>query len=229
MGTLLVLLLACTGVQDPALPSETDAPSKHAPAQTRTWRRAPDFSTPDVEQVDTHQRCGPTSRCTVESWTLDSAPPIHLIRAQRAMWRAGTREEWRTRWRGLAGPLDLCIGDPLALPPADDPGGFRLLHDQQDSWRWSVHLSGANACELEGHLEIDALADRIQTHHLRVDGMAWTDGGRELARERGRELARAIAESRWAEASAEERARIIAALKQDPDSAALVARLLSGD
>ena len=59
--------------------------------------------------------------------------------------------------------------------------------------------------------------------------MAWTDGGLEVARERGRALARAMAESRWAEASAEERARIIVALQQDPDSAALVARLLSGE
>jgi len=143
------------------------------------------------------------------------------------MWRDGATEQWQTGWRGLAGPLDLCLGDPLATPPAGDPGGFRLLHERGGHWRWSVHFSGANPCGITGHLELDATADRVDANALAVDGAPWARGGRERARARARALARAEAEAAWTNATGPERVRILNALKHDPAAAGLVEALES--
>ena len=145
------------------------------------------------------------------------------------MWQPGRRDPWRTTWRSLAGTLGMCLGDPLATPPAGDPGGYRLLHARGDTWGWSVHVSGANACGLEGQLELDAHVDRVRVHDLLVGGQPWASGGRERAAPIARALARDAAEARWPDADEQERARILAALHKDPDAAALVERLQRGD
>jgi hypothetical protein len=218
---LLALALGCGGAPEP-----DDVPVVAEPP-VETWRllgRTGDgWSSPEAESA--RDECGAPERCSVETWSRDGAAPLHLVRDPDRMWRSGRRDTWRTTWRGLSGSLALCIGAPLAIPPATDPAGFRLLHERDGAFRWTVHLSGANPCGLSGQLELDALADRVRPHDLRVDGLAWAEGGRELAQERARSLARAEAEARWAAADADERARILAALRQDPGSAELVRRL----
>ncbi|MEC7948062.1 MAG: hypothetical protein VX265_10885 [Myxococcota bacterium] len=128
----------------------------------------------------------------------------------------------------MSGTLALCLGDPLATPPAGDPAGFRLLHARSDSWAWSVHLSGANPCGLDGQIELDAHGHRVRTHGLRAATLPWAEGGREAVVPVARRMARDAAEDRWPEADEAERARIIAALAKDPEAAPLVRRLEAG-
>jgi hypothetical protein len=68
-----------------------------------------------------------------------------------------------------------CLGDPLALPPADDPGGARGYDGE---W-WTLHLSGTNPCHLGGELRLHAWRDKAEWDGLTVDGVPWNAGGRD--------------------------------------------------
>ncbi len=169
-------------------------------------------------------RCAAARPCVVERFE-GPGEIVDLLHAGDHITPVGRLDRWPTAWRGLAGTLGVCLGDPLAIPPAGDGGGFRGLHRRGEAWRWSVHLSGDNRCGLSGHLELDATADRLGANGLRVDGLAWEHGGRERARDRARMWLREDARRRWPTADEAERAALLAALSKDPDAAALVAEL----
>lgn len=226
MWAALVVALGCAPEAPPG-PVSAPPPSRAPP--TQTWRRtgstASGVTPAGAERIQS--RCG--GPCEVESWHPEpaaaGAAPLLLVVEGDRLWLDGHRGAWRTRWRSLSGTLALCLGDPLATPPAGDPGGHRLLHQRAGEWRWSVHLSGANVCGLSGHLELDALGDRVRAHALQVGHLSWAEGGREAAAPTARGLARAAAEARWPTADAAERAEILAALSKDPEASALVLAL----
>lgn len=170
------------------------------------------------------ERCGDRRPCSVERFEAPDAT-VDLVRVADHIEVPGRLDRWPTRWRGLAGTLGVCLGDPLAVPPAGDPGGFRTLHQRDEAWRWAVNLSGDNRCGLAGPVELDATADRVGAVGLTVDGVAWSDGGREVARDRARVWLREHARQRWPLADEAERAQLLAALAKDPDAATLVAEL----
>lgn len=217
------LVLACSIA--PAPPADAPPGPVAAPG-TQTWRRTASTAA-GVSPTGTgraQERC--TSDCTVEQWERPGeGGSLLLVREGDRLWRDGRRDAWRTAWKTLSGTLALCLGPPLATPPAGDPSGYRLLHERGQDWRWSLHLTGANPCGLSGQVELDALADRVLTHDLLVQGTPWSSGGRELAAPTARALARELAADRWPSADEAERQEILAALHKDPDAVELLEQL----
>lgn len=181
----LALAVACASDPAPPAPAAKDA--------TRTWRRIGSTADGAAPEAATAEAARCASPCVAELWepTSDAsaATSIVLLRSDSEMRAADRRGVWQTTWRGLSGTLALCLGDPLATPPAGDPAGFRLLHAREGQWAWSVHLSGANPCGLDGQIELAAHGHRVRTHDLRAATLPWADGGRE-GRSSGRETPR---------------------------------------
>lgn len=65
-----------------------------------------------------------------QRWGGDGGAPIALNPAAL-----------RARWPALGPALSACLGDPLALPLAGDPGAWRKLV-WQEAPRWRLELSG---------------------------------------------------------------------------------------
>ncbi|MCB9758701.1 MAG: hypothetical protein H6739_02580 [Alphaproteobacteria bacterium] len=150
----------------------------------------------------------------------DGGPPARYDRATRTLERDGEAVKARVRWGAMGAELGPCVGDPLALPPAGDTGGFRKL-----VWatppRWRVELSGFNRCSLSGAFELDTRVDRVPVVELVVDGRPWREGGREHARAILRAEVRADALRAWPDMSKAERILLLKALSEDPEPAAL--------
>ncbi len=208
------LLLACS---DPPLVS---APPPIAPQPAvLTGRASSDgldtptlpggaarLGTDCVEANRTLRGDGPP--CFAEVWTAER--PIAVLRAGRRLSFDGARG--RTRWSQLEGVLSFCLGDPLAIPPAADPGGTRTL----EGTTWGIHLSGANRCGLRGALQLDATRDHADWDDLRVADTPWRSGGRERAQETLRAAVREIVGQDWAQLDPATREDALRALAQDP-------------
>lgn len=110
--------------------------------------------------------------CSAERWT-DGEQVVDVVRAGHDLRIDGLTG--RTDWLRIGPTLMGCLGDPLALPPADDPGGTRSFDGE---W-WTLHMSGANACRVSGELRLHAWKDQADWHALAVDGVPWDAGGRQ--------------------------------------------------
>ena len=139
---------------------------------------------------------------------------------------------WRTRWPGLGASLGVCVPDPLALPPAGDPSGTRLLEQDGSPGgsgtirrRWVVVLSGDNPCRLSGELRLAVTGNKVDAKGLSVSGLPWTRGGRELARDNARGELRRYAEQSWDTLDPTEQEALLRALREDPLAGDLVERL----
>lgn len=143
--------------------------------------------------------CADARPCAVELWRDDQGHTLTLLRAGRTLRpviddrvvtppkgsrRHAATGRWRTHWQTLGSVLPACIEDPLAVPPAGDAAGFRLLQASPEdlaAGRWALHFSGANRCALSGMLLLDATRDHADANALTVDGLPWKRGGRERA------------------------------------------------
>lgn len=115
--------------------------------------------------------------CGVEEWS-DGSSTFRLLWAGSSALIAerGVDRRAPLLWH-LDGALDACLGPPLNLPPAGDPGGTRTT----DGEAWLLVFSGANRCGLTGSLRLWIRADRSDPGELTVEGRAWRSGGAELA------------------------------------------------
>ena len=150
----------------------------------------------------------------VQRWTADGETALLDTRSS-VLTRGDATRKVRTHWPAWQ-TLSMCLGHPLALPPAGDPAGFRLLV-WEDEVRWRVELSGTNTCQASGHVELDVSADVVDVDGLLVDGSPWREGGRERALELALQAFRATLLERWAELSDRERSEALLLLQHDPD------------
>ena len=97
------------------------------------------------------------------------------------------RPSWPAQWMDINGTLRACLGDPLSIPPTDDPESVRTLMISPEKTEWWLHFSGNNSCGLEGQLRLNATSSVVDTSHLRCEGKRWKEGGRECARARIRQ------------------------------------------
>lgn len=197
-SALLPLLLACsTSLQEGALSDRgtaSDAPAKDAGLPDGDYHRTGrselggiavpsvpgggELLGPDCTAVNERLR-GKGPPCAVETWAGEGKVWT-LFRAGNAARFEGPEGEVvraRAHWSVLAGTLSRCMPDPLALPPAGDPGGDRGF----DGDDWVLVFTGQNRCRLEGTLRFAADADRADFDQLAVNGTPWTRGGRDLA------------------------------------------------
>ncbi|MFZ5476508.1 MAG: hypothetical protein ACOZNI_06990 [Myxococcota bacterium] len=164
--------------------------------------------------------------CSVEVWATEGGDA-------RWFWRAGKKAgvslaadgeiaRATLRWPRLGQILEGCLDDdPLALPPAGDPGGTRAWVDDA----WILTLTGENPCGLGGQLSLEVTSERAEWRRLLVDGVPWEQGGRAIAD--GRQLERAVAgvRARWETMDAREREQAIVSLARDPRTVAVAQEL----
>jgi hypothetical protein len=171
--------------------------------------------------------------CVTANRTLDGdGPPCFAEVWQAAdrsvaVLRAGHRlrfdgQRGRTSWSQVDGPLAWCLGDPLAIPPAGDPGGLRTL----DVDTWVVHVSGDNRCALTGDLRLAATVDHAAWDDIRAAGHPWDAGGRDAARTTMFAAVRDAVAHHWRTLDAAARADALGMLAEDPhpDAKRLLAR-----
>jgi hypothetical protein len=147
--------------------------------------------------------------CLVEDWT-DGPTTVRVTRAGARLRFDGA--PGRTTWTPIAGILSTCLGDPLALPPARDPVGQRIL----DGATWLLALSGQNMCGLSGTLRLDVTRDHADWSDLSADGLPWSKGGREAAQIHVRAQLREVVRTRWSTLDPDSRDDALRALALDP-------------
>jgi len=147
--------------------------------------------------------------CFVEDWT-DGVTTVRVTRAGARLRFDGA--PGRTTWTPIDGIVSACLGDPLALPPARDPVGQRIL----DGTTWVLALSGQNACGLSGTLRLDVTRDHADWSDLSADGLPWANGGREAAQSHIRAALREVVRTRWETLDAEDRDDALRGLALDP-------------
>ncbi|MDP2312661.1 MAG: hypothetical protein Q8P41_07130 [Pseudomonadota bacterium] len=224
---MISLLLACAAPPaPPAVPEPTRLPP---PSWVLVGRASSDgLSTPTLQGGTARLGVG----CAALNDTLHGHGPPCFVEEWRAgdgtvlVERAGARLRFdgvpgRTTWTPINGALAACLGDPLAVPPAADPGGQRTLERRT----WVVALSGQNRCAIAGTLRLDATRDRADWSDLSAGGRPWSAGGREIAAATVRAEVRALVRSRWNELDEATRADALRSLAEDPDPDA--ARLLA--
>jgi hypothetical protein len=173
--------------------------------------------------------CTAAAECAAERWRkepLTSAVERTLVRdGDRIVW-LDDQTVWPARWRQISGALSHCLGDPLAIPPAADPGGGRdLLEDPATNdarWSWQVRLSGNNRCNLSGTILLSATGPKVDVRDLRVGKQAWHAGGRHEAEAFLRAELRELARTGWDTLNEAERVDLLRALRTDPEASAWV-------
>ncbi len=123
----------------------------------------------------------------------------------------------RVRWPSWGEVLQVCLGDPLDLPPGGDTGAFRKLAWDGSKGRWALELSGMNRCSMSGRVHLSVKQDRVFADALLVDGIAWGEGGQFRAKELLRAELRDVAVKSWPELPPEEQLRTWRSLKADPE------------
>ena len=126
-------------------------------------------------------RCKERRPCAAERWRSTSGETMDLLLLERTIHFEDGRPDWPARWMSITGVLRSCMGDPITIPPTDDPEAVRTLEIQGDSATWSIHLSGKNSCGLVGLLELDAKSDDIDLRGLRCESKKWSEGGKQCA------------------------------------------------
>ncbi len=106
---------------------------------------------------------------------------MELLLLERTVFFEDDRPSWPARWLSINGVLRSCMGDPLTIPPTDDPQGVRTLETLGDSATWAIHLSGNNSCGLVGQLRLDAKKDDIDLNAIRCEAQKWFEGGKQCA------------------------------------------------
>lgn len=131
----------------------------------------------------------------------------------------------------LGVPLGPCLGSPLALPPAADPGGFRKLAFDEDRWAWKLELSGENRCGLQGVLLLPLSGARPDPNGLACGPLPWRAGGIQACRETLAAELRARAVKEWPSLSDHDRAGVVMSLERDrdPDAQRVLAELAALD
>lgn len=153
-----------------------------------------------------------------ETVTLDTTSG-RLSRGEVELKARSTWPAWQT--------LALCLGDPMTMPPAGDPAGFRVLA-WDDPVHWRLELSGANTCQATGTVILDAVRDEVDVGGLLIDGRPWREGGRERGHALALQAFRGTLVDRWPELSERERSEALLLLQNDPDpEAAAVLRELT--
>ena len=185
---LALMLLAC-GPTDPK-PKVATAPATETAPKPEYWelvgRVTPGTSPwPDAPPFDGGKamvaRCKERRPCAAERWRSTSGETMDLLLLERTIHFEDGRPDWPARWMSITGVLRSCMGDPLTIPPTDDPEAVRTLEIQGDSATWSIHLSGKNSCGLVGLLELDAKSDDIDLRGLRCESKKWSEGGKQCA------------------------------------------------
>ena len=185
---LALMLLAC-GPTDPE-PKVATAPATETAPKPEYWelvgRVTPGTSPwPDAPPFDGGKamvaRCKERRPCAAERWRSTSGETMDLLLLERTIHFEDGRPDWPARWMSITGVLRSCMGDPLTIPPTDDPEAVRTLEIQGDSATWSIHLSGKNSCGLVGLLELDAMSDDIDLRGLRCESKKWSEGGKQCA------------------------------------------------
>jgi len=109
---------------------------------------------------------------------------MDMVLIERTYHFTDGRQPWPAQWVGITGTLRACLGDPLSIPPTDDPESVRTLVTTGDETQWWLHFSGNNPCGLEGQVRLNATNDEVDTSALRCEGKRWREGGRECAKKR---------------------------------------------
>ena len=186
---VLILLLACAESAPPAPPPVPIPEAPPLPAALR-WRilgrMGPVLSTlpsplPFEGGEALMARCAGQLPCSAERWEREDGRRMDLLRVGDVVVAADGAFTWPARWRRLNGDLAACAGDPLALPPAGDPGALRILVEEAAGPWWEVSWSGANRCGLTGQLRLRADAETVDATGVIVEGLPWSKGGRERA------------------------------------------------
>ena len=107
---------------------------------------------------------------------------MDMVLIERTYYFPDGRAPWSAQWVGITGTLRACIGDPLSIPPTNDPESIRTLMTSADGDQWWLHFSGQNQCGLEGILRLSANGDTVDVSGLRCEGKRWKEGGRDCAR-----------------------------------------------
>lgn len=232
---MLVLLLACAEVPPPPPPTSTTMPppperfvlvGRHSPGLLLEppLPEGPARLGPDCATVNEALR-GDGPPCLAERWASAGRTALLLVAGRQARFKWGDEPPVRTptRWETLGNILETCLGDPFTIPPAGDPGALRDF----TGTAWRLSLTGRNRCGLEGTLELPIRGGRADWKGLAVDGVGWTEGGRERAMPAYRGIVRE-AVARHAEAlDAAGRVQALQALEGDEtaEAAALRERL----
>ena len=124
----------------------------------------------------------------------------------------------KTVWGEWSETLQVCLGDPLDLPPGGDPEGFRKLRWDGKGGSWMLELGGMNRCAMSGRIHLAAKRNRVDVAELSVDGVLWGDGGGEVAKSLLRAELRERAVEAWPELPPEEQMSTWRALSADPDA-----------
>ncbi len=184
---ITLLLLAC-GAQapqpDPAPPAADPTPEtvhwelvgRVTPGTSR-WPDAPPFEGGKAMIA----RCGDRRPCAAERWRSTKGETIDFLLRERTIHFEDGRPDWPARWMSITGVLRSCMGDPLTIPPTDDPEGVRTLETRGVDATWAIHLSGQNSCGLVGQLRLDAKSDDIELDALRCEAQKWFEGGKQCA------------------------------------------------
>jgi len=185
---LTLMLLAC-GANEPATEA---APTSVAQVEQKTehweligrvtpgkslWPDAPPFEGGKAMIA----RCKERRPCAAERWRSTTGDTMDILLLERTIFFEDGRPEWPARWMSITGVLRSCMGDPLTVPPTDDPEAVRTLEMTGDTATWSIHLSGKNSCGLVGLLQLDAKSDDIDLRGLRCESKKWSEGGKQCA------------------------------------------------
>jgi len=92
-----------------------------------------------------------------------------------------------------------------------------LLVIQGDEVSWQLTFSGINRCSLGGRVSVHAIDDAVEAGLLTVDGIPWSQGGRQRALSILREQERATVLTDWATLQALDRILVLKRLGEDPD------------
>ncbi len=128
------------------------------------------------------EKCRERRPCAAERWKSESGEIMDMLLIERTYHFANDRKQWSAQWVGITGTLRACIGDPLSIPPTDDPESVRTLMTSDEKQQWWLHFSGKNKCGLEGIIRLDANGDEVDLSALRCEGKRWKEGGRACAR-----------------------------------------------
>jgi hypothetical protein len=157
----------------------------------------------------------------VETWMAPGGRTVTFDRKKRKLTRndggQGAVRKVPKRWQEW-GPLRLCLGAPLADPPAEDPGAFRKLIWEESPY-WVLEYSGLNLCNATGVARLQADGQQVDVSDLWIDGLRWHDGGLERAYELGMGHIQASAVEWWLTGTDVSREVLLRTLRDDPDPA----------